>query len=159
MAGRSGWLLILLIVASIGDIPSLVRAIASDRLWEVAAFRKAMRLVDVARTDALLLSEVRLYEPTARQLFRAVGSIAANISEGYSRSTGLDRARFFEYSLGSVRESLVWYYVGRTVVGVEAANRRAAALVELRRLLLTSVANERSRGRVGRTIVPRGAID
>ena len=127
---------------------SLTRAIASDRLWQVTAFRKAMHLIDSARGDATRLSTVRLYEPTGRQLFRAVCSIAANMSEGYSRSTGLDRARFLEYSLGSVRESLVWYYAARTAVGVEMAEDRASALVELRRLLLTSVVNERHRRRV-----------
>jgi len=129
---------------------SLISALTSDRLWQVTAFRKAMLLIDDARDDAVHLSCSRLYEPTARQLFRAVGSIAANISEGYSRSTGLDRARFLEYSLGSVRESLVWYSAARIALGVEAADDRAARLVELRRLLLTSVTNERQQCRVRR---------
>ena len=134
---------------------SLMGAITSDRLWQVAAFRTAMHLIDDARVDTEQLSRARLYEPTSRQLFRAVGSIAANLSEGYSRSTGLDRARFFEYSLGSVRESLVWYYAGRRVIGLRLADDRAARLVELRRLLLTSIANERQRRRVRRSVVPR----
>ena len=130
---------------------SLISGLTSDRLWQVTAFRKAMLLIDDARDDAVHLSCSRLYEPTARQLFRAVGSIAANMAEGYSRSTGLDRARFLEYSLGSVRESLVWYSAARTALGVEAADDRGAArLVELRRLLLTSVTNERQRRRVRR---------
>ena len=130
-------------------------AISNDRIWHVAAFRKAMQLLDDARNDATQLSRARLYEPISRQLFRAVGSIAANLSEGYSRSTGLDRARFWEYSLGSVRESLVWYYAARAFLGSELADDRAATLVELRRLLLTSIANERQRRRVGRVSVPR----
>jgi four helix bundle protein len=102
------------------------------------------------------LSSPRLYEPISRQLFRAVGSIAANMAEGYSRSTGLDRARFLEYALGSVRESLVWYHAAREAVGVAVADDRAARLVELRRLLLTSIANERQRRRVTKRTVPRG---
>jgi 23S rRNA-intervening sequence protein len=95
---------------------SLSQAITSDRLWHVAAYRKALGLVDVALPDATLLGRSRLHEPTSRQLYRAVGSIAANIAEGYSRSSGPDRARFFEYAFGSVRESLVWYYAGRTIL-------------------------------------------
>jgi four helix bundle protein len=39
------------------------------------------------------------------QLYRALGSISANAAEGYSRGTGKDRARFYEYALGSVREN------------------------------------------------------
>jgi four helix bundle protein len=131
---------------------SLTAALTSDRLWQVAAFRKAMQLIDDARDDAVQLGRARLYEPTARQLFRAVGSIAANMSEGYSRSTGLDRARFLEYSLGSVRESLVWYYTARVVVGDAVVDDRATRLVELRRLLLTSIANERQQRRVRKRI-------
>jgi len=134
---------------------SLVRALKSDSIWQVAAFRKAMRLIDTAHGDALQLSKLRLYEPLSRQLFRAVSSIAANIAEGYSRSTGLDRARFLEYSLGSVREALVWYCAGRTVVGRETADDRATTLVELRRLLLTSVTSERQRRRVTRSNIVR----
>jgi four helix bundle protein len=138
-----------------GEEMSLMSALTSDRPWRVTAFRRAMHLIDDARNDAEQLSCARLYEPTSRQLFRAVGSIAANISEGYSRSTGLDRARFLEYSLGSVRESLVWYHAGHTVVGSEIVDDRAARLVELRRLLLTSIPTERQRRRVRRVIVPR----
>ncbi len=40
-----------------------------------------------------------------------VGSIRANIAEGYSRGTGKDRARFYEYALGSARESRDWYFI------------------------------------------------
>lgn len=108
---------------------ALMSALSSDRLWEVAAFRKAINLIDDARNDAVRLTCTRLYEPTSRQLFRAVGSIAANVSEGYSRSTGLDRARYLEYSLGSVRESLVWYYAGRAVLDSGLVDHRAARLV------------------------------
>jgi four helix bundle protein len=50
------------------------------------------------------------------QLSRALGSISANIAEGYSRGTGKDRARFYEYALGSARESRDWYYKGRHIL-------------------------------------------
>jgi four helix bundle protein len=124
------------------------RAITSDRLWHVAAYRKSLQLIDLALSDTTLVSRSRLHEPTSRQLYRAIGSIGANIAEGYSRSSGRDRARFFEYGLGSVRESLVWYYAIRTVLTEEAAADRATRIVDLRRLLLASVNRERHRGRI-----------
>lgn len=73
----------------------IVRALTEDPLWKLKAYRLAIGLIDVARENATRISRVRLFEPEARQLYRAVGSIAANISEGYSRSGGADRARFF----------------------------------------------------------------
>ena len=48
----------------------------------------------------------------ADQLYRSLGSIGANLAEGYSRGTGKDRAHFYEYALGSARESRDWYYIG-----------------------------------------------
>jgi four helix bundle protein len=47
------------------------------------------------------------------QLYEAVGSVSANLAEGYSRGTGKDRARFYEYALGSARESRDWYFKAR----------------------------------------------
>ncbi len=39
------------------------------------------------------------------QLYQALGSMCANIEEGYSRGTGKDRACFGEYVLDSPRAS------------------------------------------------------
>jgi four helix bundle protein len=124
------------------------RAITGDPLWKLKAYQIAIRLMDAAREDATKLRRVKLFEPEARQLYRAVGSIAANISEGYSRSGGPDRARFFDYALGSVRESLVWYFAVRTELPVSAVGDRVDRLVDLRRLLLTSIGIERYRRRI-----------
>ncbi|MFQ5594528.1 MAG: four helix bundle protein, partial [Anaerolineae bacterium] len=46
------------------------------------------------------------------QLYRALVSISSNIAEGYSRGTGKGRAQFYEYALGSARESRDWYFKG-----------------------------------------------
>src|SRR5206468_7807587 len=77
------------------------------------------------------------------QLYRALGSIGANISEGYSRSSGKDRARFYEYALGSARESRGWYFNGRHVLGLEVAEHRMNLLTHIIRLLLTILPSER----------------
>jgi four helix bundle protein len=60
-------------------------------------WRDTARLVRERRT-------IGLYD----QLYRAAESISANLDEGYSRGTGRDRARFYEYALGSARESRDW---------------------------------------------------
>lgn len=78
------------------------------------------------------------------QLYRAVGSIGANISEGYSRSSGKDRARFYEYALGSARESRGWFYKSRHVLGENVAEHRMRLTTQIIRLLLTMVPDQRN---------------
>ena len=81
----------------------------------------------------------------AGQLYAAVCSIAANVSEGYSRSSGKDRARIFEFALGSVRESMCWYQSSLPVLGGAAVADRRCRLEEMRRLLLAIIPRERGR--------------
>lgn len=76
----------------------------------------------------------------AGQLVRAVGSIAANIAEGYSRGSAPERRKFLEYALGSARESVVWY----EAAGVADANSRIERLTSIRRLLLTMIRTART---------------
>ena len=78
------------------------------------------------------------------QLYRAVGSICANIQEGYSRGTGKDRARFYEYALGSARESRGWYYRGRKILADIVVQHRLNLLNQIIRLLLTMIPQQRS---------------
>ncbi len=80
----------------------------------------------------------------ADQLYRAVGSISANIEEGYSRASAKDRARFYEYSLGSARESRGWYYRGRIILGEPVVQHRFELITQIIRLLLTMVPQQRS---------------
>jgi four helix bundle protein len=77
------------------------------------------------------------------QLCRAVGSIGANLAEGYSRGSPRDRVRFYEYSLGSARESRDWYFKARHLLGNDVFLHRADLLTEIIRLLLTTIPNER----------------
>jgi four helix bundle protein len=58
------------------------------------------------------------------QPYRALGSVSANLAKGYSRGTGRDRARFYEYALGPARESRDWYYKARHILGDEVTEHR-----------------------------------
>lgn len=57
---------------------------------------------------------------------------------------GKDRARFYEYSLGSAREARDWYYKARHVLGEEVVLNRLKNLTDIIRLLLTTVPEQRS---------------
>ena len=79
----------------------------------------------------------------ADQLNRSIVSISANITEGYSRSTGKDRALFYQYALGSARESRDWYYNARSVLGEEVFTHRSCVIAEILRLMLTMIPQQR----------------
>jgi four helix bundle protein len=132
-------------------------SVTSDSLWKVSVYRKALYLRCKAWSEAVNILRHGLGGPLARQLYRAVGSIGANISEGWSRSTGLERAHSFDYSLGSTREAIVWYLAAAPILGPTVTKRRLSQLAEVRRLLLVMIQTERRRrGRVTKTSDKRG---
>ncbi|MDH7486133.1 MAG: four helix bundle protein [Anaerolineae bacterium] len=116
-----------------------------DSLWKMKAYRLALFLSDVGWHDVTKLMRDRRTISLSDQLYRALGSISANLAEGYSRGTGKDRARFYEYSLGSARESRDWYYKGRHILGEAVVQHRLQLLTEVVRLLLTMVPQQRGR--------------
>jgi four helix bundle protein len=125
-------------------------ALRLDAAWRNTAYRLALYAIEIGWDDARILDRARITRPIASQLYRALGSIAANIAEAYSRSSGTDRARILEYSLGSTRESVAWYFAALPVIGSEVFEARNVTLSQIRRLLLTTIPNERNRGRLRR---------
>jgi four helix bundle protein len=95
--------------------------------------------------DAQKLAQNELTKRIAGQLYAAMGSILANLGEGYSRSSGRDRAKIFEYALGSVRESMEWYRSSVSVIGQDTVQARLGKLEQVRRLLLATIPRERDR--------------
>lgn len=83
------------------------QTIAGDPLWRLEAYRLALFAADIGWEDVTKLAQDLR---TRAQLYRSLGSISANVAEGYSRGTGKDRAHLYEYALGSSRESRDWYY-------------------------------------------------
>ena len=116
-----------------------------DPLARMRVYQLASDLMPVSYDDAKLLLEDPILSENAAQLYAAVCSIEAHISEGYSRSSGKDRAHKFEYALGSVRESMTWYKSGLPVLGKATVNNRRDRLEEMRRLLLAIIPRERGR--------------
>ena len=114
-----------------------------DPLWRMEVYRLALFAADLAWHDVCKLGQDKRTIEVADQLFRAVGSVHANISEGYSRQSGKDQARFYEYALGSDREARGWYWQGSYVLTEEVAVHRITLLTRIARLLLTMIPSER----------------
>lgn len=120
--------------------------IKEDVLWKVQAYRLSLFLVDLGWHDVTKLMKDRRTNDLANQLYRAAGSIEANISEGYSRSSGKERAHYYEYAFGSGRETRGWYYKGRHVLGEDVATHRIRLVTQINRLLITMIRDQRVSG-------------
>ena len=112
-------------------------------LGRVQAYQIAQRLTQLAWDDTDALLRDPRVKDIAPQLYRAVGSVTANIAEGYARRSRPDRVRYYEYALGSVQESIAWYETAQRALADNVVTARRNDLVSIRRLLLTMIRTER----------------
>ena len=106
-----------------------------DPLWSVQAYRLSLFAIESHTFDRRINAQLGM-AAALDQLTRAIGSISANLAEGYSRSSVADRTRFYGYALGSTREAISWYDTLQFELGDVAAERQCT-LIQIRRLLLT----------------------
>lgn len=124
-------------------LSTVPQTLKDDAVWRLSAYRYALFLSDLCWKDVTKLIRDKRTFDLASQLYDAVGSIGANLTEGYSRGSGRDRARFYEYALGSARESRDWYFKGRHILGELVATHRMKFLGEIIRLVLTMIPDQR----------------
>ena len=118
--------------------------ITHDPIWKLEVYRLALFSADIGWPDVNAIYKNDLMQRLANQLYGSLGSISANLTEGYSRSKGLDRARFFEYSLGSSRESRDWYYKARHVIPTDAYQHRMGLHTKIISMLVPLIPYQRS---------------
>ena len=119
--------------------------ITNDTLWRTEVYRLALFMGDLAWRDTRKLVKNPGMISLSDQLYRATGSISANISEGYSRASGKDQARFYEYALGSAREARDWYFKSRHILGPQVTEHRLNLLAHIIRHLLKMVPKYRGK--------------
>ncbi len=119
------------------------KVIRDDSLWTVEAHRLSLFIADVSWKDAKKLAGDQCTRSLSDQLYRSVGSMSANIEEGYSKQSPKDRARFYECAPGSARESRGWYDKGRHVLGENVAEHRMDLTTQITRLLIKMVPDQR----------------
>ena len=109
---------------------------------KMAVYRKSLFLADLAWRDVTrLMGDARTIS-LSDQLYRAAGCVEANIAEGYSKSSRKDRLRFYEYALGSARETRGWYFKARHILGDQVLQHRTELLTEITKLLLKMIARD-----------------
>ena len=120
--------------------------IRHDPLWNLEVYRLGLFIGDITWDDTEQLDKSSHTRGAADQIRRSLDSISANIAEGYSRSTGKDRARYFEYSLGEAREARDRYYKVRRAMKQEVVLHRIKVLTHIVKILNTFVPSQRKRG-------------
>ena len=116
--------------------------ITEDSIWRTPAYRFSLYAAACAESDIPWLVKHRASRPHINQLLRAVGGISASLDEGYSRSSGRERAHYYEYALGSAREARSWYFKCRSAAPAIAAVR-IRQLTRIIRILTVVVPRER----------------
>ena len=106
-------------------------------------YRLSLFAANLGWHDITKLAQDRCTVSLSDQLYRSLGSISANIAEGYSRSSNKDRNRFYEYALGSARESRDCYYKGRHILSESVISHRLNLMTEIIRLLLVMISSQR----------------
>jgi len=124
----------------LSEVPA---TITEDTLWRLPAFRLGLYLASEAVNDLTAIHASRQLRPVADPLLRSLGSIPANIAGGYGRSTGRERARSYEFALGSAREARDWFFVAHAAFPDETLTRRLQALERIRRILSAVIPRER----------------
>jgi four helix bundle protein len=115
-----------------------------DPIWRLPAYRIALFLSDLLPGDTSMLWRTRCPPYIVDQLPKAVDSIRANISEGYSKFSGRERARYYETALCSAREARDWYRRAIPWLGKAEAYERGALVTRVIKILLVAVPQERS---------------
>jgi four helix bundle protein len=90
-------------------LDSVPEVTKKSSVWRLRVYQLALFVFQVAQRDIETLKQKKARPELVNQLYRAAGSIPANIVEGYGRNSGKERRHFFEVALGSAREVDLWY--------------------------------------------------
>lgn len=117
-----------------------------DPLWGLEVYRLGFFIADITWDDTEALFKNPSTRNAADQIRRSLDGISANIAEGYSRSTGKDRARYFEYALGEAREARDRIYKVRRALKPEVVEHRMKILTQIVKISNSFIPNQRKRG-------------
>ena len=123
------------------QVPEVMR---DDPIWRLPAYRYSLYLGDLVQRDVPRIRKDPRTRSLTDQLVDAVGSISANIAEGYSRTTGPERAKFFEYAHSSARESRDWLFKVRIALDPEVATFYIQLVTRIMRILTVAINRERA---------------
>ena len=126
-------------------VAQVPESLKNDSLWKFEAYPKALLLFDLAWEDAEQMLKDARGKKVAEQLIDSVGSISANIDEGYGRGIELgEYIQFLRYALGSAREARGWYYKARRLLPEEVLQHRMLLCNQIIALLVTAIKDRKA---------------
>lgn len=117
-------------------------AIRNDPLWRFQVYPKALFAYDLAWEDCQYLMEDVRGRAVAKQLIRSVGSISANIEEGYGRGYGKDYAYRLRIAMGEAREARGWYWKARKLLPNEILDSRLSLLSDIIAMIAPNITKQ-----------------
>jgi four helix bundle protein len=100
----------------------------NDGLENLIFYKEAQALYDLCWGDTDLIREDERGKVIAAQLIKSMGSVSANIEEGYGRGFGKEYPRFLKIARGSARESRGWYNRSKFLLSKEIIDARISKL-------------------------------
>ena len=123
--------------------------ITQEAVWGFYGYRKALFLFDLCWQDCEKLLRDYRGRTVAEQLIDSVGSVSANIEEGYGRGlVTKEYGQFLRYAVASAKEAKGWYFRGRHLLSPQVVEHRLKLLSEISALILTELARQRRRSKV-----------
>lgn len=117
-------------------VRTVPKSVTGDTLWRMEVYRLSEYLAYLAFEDTDMIAIQKHRVSLADQLYRAVGSISANIAEGYGDANDKDQTRFYRYALRSAREAREWYLKARPLFDETVCHERLSALESIIRSLI-----------------------
>lgn len=111
-----------------GIMNSLKLNTMKDRLEEIRFYMHSRELWDMCWDDTELLMRDLRGKEISKQLIRSMGSVSANIEEGYGRGFGKEYPHYLRIARGSARETKGWYYRSGKLLLPGTVNQRIAKL-------------------------------
>jgi four helix bundle protein len=102
--------------------------ITVDRIDKNEIHQLAIELFDRFWDDSETIGRDYRGREIVRQLVRSIGSISANVEEGYGRGFGKEYVRFLRIARGSARESKGWYIKAKRLISLELLNKRCGEI-------------------------------
>ncbi len=99
---------------------------------------------DLAWEDCSYLLNDPRGKAVSSQLIRSVGSISANIEEGFGRGYGKDYAYRLRIAMGESRESRGWYWKSRKLLPPEVLDHRLTLLSDIIAMLAPNIKKQQA---------------
>lgn len=108
-------------------------------LEDFSAYKKSNQIWDLTWNDIEIMKNDFRGKEISKQLIRSVGSISANIEEGYGRGSNKEYPYFLKISRGSATESKGWFERSKFLLDGNTINDRVKLLEEIIAILTKTI--------------------